>query len=566
MERNGAQLIVDCLKGEGVEYVFGVSSSAVLPLLDVFYHHPELRYVQAQHEMGGMYMANGYARVSRRTAVCLVGPGPAITNCASGVSQAYNTAVPSLLIAIEDGTRVYGLGFSLHHGLDAVSVLQPVTKLAMRVERAERIPDMMRMAFRLSQTGRRGPIYLGIPRDILDERVDVELVPPDRSRVMTVPRADSQDLCRVAEVLLAAERPVAFAGGEVTWAQTEAELLELAELLAMPVIAMEGQKGVVPEDHPLAFGTVGIHGSPFATATLQQADVLLAVGSPFTQFTTIGFGHQVVPKEARIVQIDADPAELGKVYPVEAGAVGDIRSALQSLIVQVRKGRLDHSPYTDSPRVKELMRRKEKHVEALLASSSKRDGTIRADRLVLDLRKALPRDAIVVAQSGGTHGWFEYAFEALTPNYGLGSWHPMGAEYPETLGAKLALPDRVVVCLLGDGSMMMTLAELATAGTHNIPVLAVVRHNNCFGNMRDTQIKRHGGRFIGTDILVPHLANVARECGLYAERIEKPEQIVPTVQKALESGRPALLEVMMDPAPENLVPPGTIPSEVRKIE
>lgn len=555
MERSGAQLIADCLKVERVDYVFGVSSSGVLPLLDVFYHHPELRYVQAQHEMGGMYMANGYARVSRRTGVCLVGPGPAITNCASGVSQAYYTAVPSLLMAIEDGTPVYGLGSSLHHGLDAVTVLKPVTKLAIRVERVERIPDMMRMAFRLCQTVRRGPVYLGIPRDILDERTDVELVPPGRYRVTTLPRADSEDLSRVAQVLLAADRPVALAGGEVTWAEANSELVELAELLAMPVIAMEGHKGVVPEDHPLALGTAGIHGSPFAVETLQQADVILAVGSPFSQFTTIGFLHQVVPREARIVQVDADPTEVGKVYPVEVGAVGDIRSSVRNLIMQVRKERPEHGPYTESPRVKELMLRKEKHREALLAGSARHAGLVPAERLVFELRKALPRDAVVVGESGGTHGWFEYAFEALTPTYGLGSWHPMGAEYSEMLGAKLALPDRVVVCLLGDGSMMMALAELATAGAYSIPVLAVVRHNNSFGNMRETQIKSYGGRFIGTDIPVPHLANIARECGLYAERIEKPEQILPAAQRALESGRPALLEIMMDPAPENLAPP-----------
>ena len=569
MERSGAELIVRSLKEEGVKHLFGVSSTAVLPLLDVIYHHPEVRYVQAQHEQGGMYMANGYARVSRSTGVCLVGSGPAITNCISGVAQAYHTAVPSLLIGIEDGTGVYGLGSSLHHGLDAVSVLKPVTKLAIRVERAARITDLMRMAFCLTQTGRRGPVYLGIPGDILYDRVDdsdTELVSPEHSRITRVPRADPQDLARAAEVLVASERPVILAGGEVTWAQAEAELLELAELLAIPIIAMEGEKGVVPEDHPLALGVLSVYDAPLAAHAMRDADVILAVGSPFSQYTTLGFRHRVIPKGARIIQIDADPAEVGKIYPVTVGVVGDIRNALQHLLIEVKERQGGRNSFMEVPRIQNLLGCKREQHEALVALAARPSKLVTAARLILDLRKALPREAIVVGESGGTHVWFEYGFEALAPTYGLGSWHPMGAEYSEMLGAKLAMPDRKMVCLLGDGSLMMALPELATAGAYGIPLLAVVRHNNCFGNMRDTQSKRYGGRFIGTDIPVPHLTNIARECGLYAERIEEQGQILQAVKRALESGWPALLEVMMDPAPENLFHPSGISSEARRIE
>ncbi len=555
MELTGAEIIVEGLKMEGVKYVFGMSATAALPLLDVFLRTPEIRYIQSQHEQGAMYMANGYARATGKTGICLVGPGPGITNCQSGAGPAYYSSVPTLLIGIEDNTRFCGLGAAMHHDLDTVSVMKPVTKLSIKAERAGRLPDLMRMAFRTSLAAKRGPVFLGVPRDVLNEKATVEFVGHDRYRVEQMPTASPEEIAKAAAILLGAKRPVALAGVEVPLCEAAPELVLLAELLGMPVGFSEGNKGIIPEDHPLALGTIGNNGRPYAHRVFQDADAILALGAPFTEFTTLRFEHQVIPKNARIVQIDVDPVDMGKIYPLEMGMVGDIKSILAALTRKIKEGMTGSRPWRENPRVKEFLQQKaawESEVEPLRAAV---DVPIRPYRLMNDLRKALPRDALVVGQSGSTHGWFEYAFESLTHTLDIGSWHPMGSEYCETLGAKLAQPDRTAVCILGDGSLMMTLSEIATAVKYNIPVLTVVRHNDIFGNMRHTQIHRFGGRFLGTDLPIPNLAHIAREFGAYSERVVEPDQIIPAVERALQSGKPAVLEMMVDKSPEWLLPP-----------
>jgi len=246
--------------------------------------------------------------------------------------------------------------------------------------------------------------------------------------------------------------------------------------------------------------------------------------------------------------------DMGKIYPIETGVVGDIKSILASLIGKIKGSMSDRSPWLESPRIKGLLKQKAAWEAAVGPMRRSADVPIRPYRLMNDLRKVLPKDALVCGQSGSTHGWFEYAFESLTHTLDIGSWHPMGSEYCKMLGAKLAQPDRAAVCILGDGSMMMTLPELATAVKYNIPVLAVVRHNDVFGNMRHSQIAQFGGRFIGTDLHIPNLANIAREFGAYGERVVEPDQIIPAVERALQSGKPALVEVMVDKSDEWLVP------------
>ncbi len=556
MEYTGAELIVEGLKLEGVSHIFGMASSEVLPLLDVVKRTPGIRYVQSQHEQWGAYMAAGYARASGRAGFCLVGPGPGTANCAAPLGQAFYTFAPTMLMAIEDPTRFYGLGPSMHHGLDSVAMMKPVTKMSIRVERAGRLPDLMRMGFRLALSPKKGPVFLAVPSDILGEKAPAAMVAPERSRVeRTAAAGPVADIRKIARILVEAKSPVALAGPEVCWGNAQAELAELAGLLAMPVAGPAGNKGIIPEDHPLALGVIGLHGRSYAHSTVREADVILALGAPFTEFATDRFEHKIIPANPRIVHLDITYEEPGKIYPIEFGLVGDIRANLGLLVREIRESRKASPPLDESPRMRELLKRKRDwETENAPARMSFRI-PINPQRLMADLRKALPREALVQAVSGCTSGWFEYSFESLTYTLGMGDWHPMGAEYSEALGAKLALPDTVVVPIMGDGSMMMCLSELATAVKYNIPVVAVVTHNDLFGNMRYTQMTRFGGEFIGTDLHIPNLANVAREFGAYGERVADPKDIIPAVKRALESGKPALLEMMMDTSPEALAHP-----------
>lgn len=555
MEGNGSQIIVEALKVQGIKHLFGMSASACLPLLDVVHGTPEISYIQSQHEQGALYMANGYARATGKVSACLVGPGPGTTNCQSGMGQAYHTFVPTFLMSIDDATRFHGLGSSLHHGLDAVACMKPVTKMSFRVERAARLPDLTRMAFRTALAPKRGPVYLSIPRDVLDETAKVKLIPPDNYLTDSKPAGSPDEITRAAKLLLKAKNPVALAGGEVGWSGSIPELVKLAELLAMPVAGAEGHKGVFPESHPLALGVIGLHGRPYAHETMQEADVILALGAPFTEFSTAWFSNLIIPEKAKIVHIDIDATELGKSYPIEVGIMGGIRKVLNALVQQVKEAKKSASGYKSSPRIKALLSKKEAWEDSIRSKKESNSIPILPQRLMNDLRKALPDDALVIGESGSTHGWFEYCFEAYTHTLGIGSWHPMGAEFCECLGAKIAMPDRVVVCLLGDGSMMMTLSEIATAVKYNIPLLTVVRHNEIFGNMRHTQMIHFPGRYIGTSLPIPNLANIASEFGAYSERVEKPGQIIPAVGRALKSSKPSLIEVMVDTSPESLAPP-----------
>lgn len=558
MEKKGSEILIEGLLVEGVKHLFGVSGSPLLPILDVLYNTPQIRYIQSQHEQAGMFMANGYSRAARKTGVCMVTRGPGATNCMTGIAQAYYTATPSLLIAAEEGDKFYGLETSLHHNTEGSVLFRPVTKLARRVERADRIPESLQAAFRLSSTGRRGPVFLAIPRNIMTEKAEVEFVTPEHSRVQNPPCGNPEDISRAVELLAMAKSPVALVGGGLAWSGAQEPLMRIAELLAMPVAGSRGNKGIIPEDHPLALGVIGQQSPPHLVETFQEADLVLAIGTTFDEFTTIRFSYRVIPKKAKMVQIDLDPAEIGKIYPVEVGILGDARRILEDILLELKERKTERAPWNENARVKKILLRKSEWEDRVRPLKSSNKIPIQRFRLLHDLRQALPRDAIVAAESGSTHGWFEYGFTAFEHTTQIGGWHPMGSEFCESLGAQVALPDRRVVCVTGDGSIMMSLQELATAVTYKIPVLCVVCHNNLFGNMHYSQLKRYGGRFIGTNINVPNLANIAKEFGAYGERVEDPGQIIPAVRRALDSGKPSLLDVILDTSPENLAPPGSI--------
>ncbi len=553
MELTVAEVLVGGLKSAGVKVIFGVSGSALLTTLDVLHRTPEIRYVQSQHEQAAMYMANGYARQARQVGICLVSPGPGETNCLSGLAQAYYTSTPSVLIAAQESTKFLGLGASIHHDLDSPRIFAPVTKLAIRVGRKDRLQESLQRGLTTALSGRKGPCFLGIPSDFLKEKVDVDRVEL-RLHLAKPPRGNQQDIEAVADLLQKAKRPFIFAGGGINLAGAHQELLQLAELMNIPVAATKGHSGIFPADHPLGLGTLSVGCAPLTRQAYKDADVILGIGCSFPYTVTPGFSVPM-SKSAKIAHIDIDPTELGKIVPVEAGVAGDAKLVLQDLL-ETLKDRGYAERRTDQPSewVQELARRKAEWAEEILPLKTSNKVPIQNYRLMSDLRKALPRNALVSADSGGTSGWFERAFDALAANT-LGGWHPLGAEFCEAMGVKVASPETPVVCITGDGSMMMSLQEWATAVANDIPVICVVLHNGLFGNMRYQQIKQFGSRFIGTELPIPNLANIAREFGAHAERVEDPDQIIPSVERALESRRPALLEFMVDASAENLVPP-----------
>ncbi|MFH1560194.1 MAG: thiamine pyrophosphate-binding protein, partial [Chloroflexota bacterium] len=402
MERTGAELVIECLKAEGVSHIFGVTGSPFLTILDVLYSTPEIQYVMTQHEQGASYMAEGYARTSGKPGVVLVTHGMGLTNAFTGAVSAFNCSTPYIMLCPENSTMEYGRGASNRGEMDQVAVMKPVTKLAVRVERVERIPEMMQRAFRAATTGRPGPVYVGLVRDVLRGKADVPVLPPERYRPLARPRGNPQDIDRALNLLLKAQRPVVLAGGGVNMAQANDELLNVAERLAAPVASTAGHKGIIPEDHPLALGAAGYQAREPALQALRQADVILSLGSTFCANTTAEYTDKVLNKKAKVIQVDIDPFEIGKNWPVDVDIVGDAKAVLQDLLQGLNERKIDRRPVEQVPFVRQVMEWKAAWQDKWKAEMASDKIPIQRMRLLADLRKALPKDAIV----GGTEvGW-----------------------------------------------------------------------------------------------------------------------------------------------------------------
>ena len=547
----GAEVIVDCLKAEGVQFVFGVIGSSILDLLDVLYRTPEIRYIPTQHEQAAAFMADGSARVTGKTGVCTATCGPGVTNMVTGVAGAYNESSPVIVIGGDIHTNHFGKGPSNFHEINQENLFRPITKLSRRVEQASRIGEFMRIAFRTAQSGRKGPVFLGIPRNIQKEKMAEEIWPKDRYRSESIVQGDSRLIDQACEMLLKAKSPVMLAGGGVQWSKAEQEVLNLAELMGIPIVV--SHKGVVTEDHPWSMGVVGMVGYPMAMDQMGKADLILALGCTFNQVTTASYTDRIIPREAKIIQVDIDPGEFGKSFPIEIGITGDIRSVLLEMMDQLKA---EGKKRNKEGRLKEVTFAKEEWEKRLLAEGAASEAVpIHRLRLMRDLGKVLGQDAILAAESGATHGWFYYGFKTYSRILEPGDLSCMGSGWCMAMAAKLAYPERPVVSVTGDGAFMMTLNELATAVNNKIPVVVVVPHNEVYGNVRRKQFEHFEGRFAGSELYIPNLAKVAQSFGAYGERVEKPGDIIPALERALSSGKPAVLDVVIDNLRENLEPP-----------
>lgn len=548
--KNGAEIIVDCLKADGVKHVFGVIGSSILDFLDVLYRTPEITYVRAQHEQGAAFMADGYARATGKPGVCTSTCGPGVTNMVTGIAGANNESSPVIAILGDIHTKHYGKGPANFHEIDQENLFRPITKMSKRIESADRIEEFMRMAFRTAQSGRKGPVYLGIPRNIQKEKAPSNIWPKESYRTEAVVKGDPKFIDQACDMLLAAKSPAMLVGGGARWSQAETEILQLAERVGIPVAA--SHKGFVTEDHPWSVGVVGMTGNPVAMDVIAEADVILGLGCTFNQVTTASYTNRVIPEGAKIIQIDIDPLEMGRNFPIALGIVGDLKAVLQDMIEKVSP-EVNNSDKGD--RLKKILSAKEAFEKRLVDEGAASDSVpINRLRLMTDMNKVVDKNAIVSAESGSTHGWFYYGFKSYTPLLEPGDLSCMGSGWCMAMGAHFAYPDRQVVSFIGDGAFMMTLNELATAVDHKIPIVVIVEHNEVYGNVRRKQIEHFEERFAGSELYIPDLAQVARAFGAFGERVEKPGEIIPAMERALSSGGPAVLDVVVDKSWDSLEP------------
>jgi thiamine pyrophosphate-dependent acetolactate synthase large subunit-like protein len=546
----GAQAIVEALKKEGVTFVAGFPGQGTEKIISVLHDTPEIQSILTRHERVAMDIIDGYARVKGEPGVALASAGPGAAHAFAGLGQSASDCVPVLLLQGQVPQRA--LGTDATQEMDILAAFRPVTKWQIRVNHVERIPEVMRRAFTALRSGRGGPVVLELPRDVTEAEAPADKLAyrPVRRRYRSAP--DPEDVGLAADILLGADNPVIYAGAGVLWAEAWQELLAIAELLTIPVMTTLNGKSAFPEDHPLSLGLGGFPMSRLGTLqayeVAKETDVLLAVGNRFRPRAT---GDLPWPPDVKLIHVDVDPCEIGKVYPADCALVGDAKLALGALLDALRS---EASSARQKPRndiLEQIAVLRKRWWDRLLPKMTSQEAPINPYRLTYELMQTLDRrQTIMIHDAGFPRGHVSHVYESLIPRgyLGMGGQSEMGWSLGAAMGAKLAQPELLVVHVIGDGAFGMTGMDLETAVRCQIPILTILSNNSSLGITKSVIAD---GKYHMVN-LTGNYAQVAEGLGAYGERVEDPDEIGPAVYRALDElaqGRPALLEFITAPWP-----------------
>jgi thiamine pyrophosphate-dependent acetolactate synthase large subunit-like protein len=543
-EMNSGQAVIELLKAEGIQHIFGIVGSTFLDVLDRLYDDRSVEYINVRHEQGAAFMADGLARATGKPSACLVTSGPGATNLLTGMAAAYVAHSP--VVAITGGPMSAHYDKDAFQEYDLLSMFKPVTKLALQIKQPARIAELMRYAFRMAMSGRKGPVYVEIPRDILNNRtVSVDILPPHRYRSDVPVPPNAQVIEQVLPMLSEAERPLMVLGGGVNWAGATDLARQFSDRFSIPVITAYGRNDAVANDHPLYIGPLGRAGSSEAATACQRADLLFVVGSRLGHFSTY-YDNRYIQSNTRIIQIDIDQRDFGRTYPITLGIQADAGEALAALLQ--RFDRSDHSgcssAWQEEAKGLRAQRQNRLQEEESLATLP-----LKPQRVYAELRHVLPPETLVALDAGAAPAYgydrlqFSHPRTFLTP-LDLGG---LGFAFPVALGAKLGRPASPVVAVHGDGGFLMNAQELETAVRHGINVVTIVMNNNCWGSEKAYQKHFYQERYIGADIGNPRYDRFAELFGAQGYYVEQPDQIGDAVQAALACGKPAVIEIPIDP-------------------
>jgi acetolactate synthase-1/2/3 large subunit len=548
----GATFIAACLEQEGVSKVFGQCGHTNYALIDSC-HKRGIEYVSFRHEQLATHAADAYYRVSHKLAVVNVHLSPGLTNTLTGVVTAAADSTPMVVIC--GNTPSYHHAKEPHQGIrfhaDASQgdIFRPICKRVWRVDDAKFLPDIMPRALNVAQTGRPGPVLIDVPMDVFSQQLDADIV--TLSRRPNYPRtiADPNGIAAAVKVLLEAKKPVLFVGNGILLSEACDELREFVELSRIPVATTLMGKGVFPEDHPLSLGMTGIWGSRVANDTTREADVILAIGTAFGEADCSSwdtrFTFSMPP--SRLIQIDIDPQEIGKIYPVEVGIVGDAKVTLRELTRQLQEAGHPVEPYSRET----LARRKQSWRDELEETQKDEGKPIHPARLLAELIEAAPKDAIMVTDVGWNKNGAGQQLLSLTPRSFItsGGMATMGFSPGAAIGAKLGAPDRRVVCLVGDGGLMSALGALATCVELNVPILFLLFNNFCYSTIRTVGTTYFKNAY-GTEFTTPNgepynpdFVLMAKAFGIESDLVIEPACLGQALKKAFAAEGPYLLEV-----------------------
>lgn len=548
----GAKALIQALEKEGVDVVFGLPGGANLPIYDALVD-ANFRHILVRHEQSAAHMADGYARIKRKAGVCFATSGPGATNLITGIATAYADSSP--VVAVTGQVPLAMIGKDAFQETDIIGVANPCTKYSFQPRAATEIPEVVKKAVYIAESGRPGPVLVDIPKDVQQATADMKF--PDLIKVRGYNpnvEADLSETARAVELLLNAERPIIMAGGGVILSGAFSELQALAELVQIPVVTTFKGKGAFPENHPLAMGPIGMHGHAEANKIILEADCILAVGARFSDRSVGKFDE--FGKGMSIIHMDIDPAEIGKNKSVDVALVGDVKSSLRTLVKMFSKKMIKRN--SDSP----WLKRRKELIQYYAETLKDYPREITAKKSLKKLRELLPANAIVTTEVGQCQMWASLHFDVIAPgtffsSTGLGT---MGFGFPASIGAKAARPDVPVVDIAGDGSFNMTENSLAVSVLDKLPVIVFLMNNYMLGMVAQWQRTFYNRRYSGVhQYRCPDYVKIADAYGAQGIRAESMQELEKAIKGALKSDVATVIDIPIDPDEDvyPFVAPGT---------
>ncbi len=544
MKLNGAELIIKMLQRHGVSIVAGIPGGASLPLYDAL-SQSDLRHVLARHEQGAGFIAQGMARATGRPAVCLGTSGPGATNLLTAIADAKLDSIPLVAITAQVSRKM--IGTDAFQEIDTYGLTIPITKHNFQVRSISELLEVLPDAFRIATSGRPGPVVVDVPKDVQTETIEIDAL-PDAARPDRVPSIAREDLKRAAEMINSAQRPMLLIGAGIIAAEASNDLLRLMDKASIPAASTLLGLGAIPNDHPLFIGMVGMHAARYTNFLLEECDLLMGIGVRFDDRAT-GKAAEFCPN-AKILHVDIDPSELGKIKNPSLGIPADAGEFLRTIV-----------PLIESRPSREWIG----HIAMLrgrypLVTPGASD-PLRPYGIIRYAAEMLPHDAIVATDVGQHQMWVAQAYPFSHPRQLLtsGGLGTMGFGLPAAIGAALAMPEREVVCFSGDGSLLMNIQELATAAEENVNVKIILLNNEHLGLVRQQQQLFYGERFHASKFHAnTDFAAIARGFDVNAIDLGRVEDPIASLAEALSTPGPCLINVPID-AKENvfpMVPPG----------
>ena len=531
MKITGSRALLECLKREGVDTIFGYPGGAVIPIYDMIYQFPDIQHILVRHEQGAGHMAEGYALATGKVGVCLATSGPGATNLVTPIADAMMDSVP--LVAITGQVKTSAIGTDAFQEADITGITMPITKHNWLVKDVTKLPEIIAEAFHIARSGRPGPVLIDIPVDI--SRAEFEYTPIEEVNIPTfkpTTKGHSRQIQRAAELIAEAKRPVLYVGGGAIYSGAYEVIKDLAERTNTPVTTTLKGLGAFPETHPLSMGMLGMHGTAYANYAISECDLLIAVGARFDDRVT-GKVDEWVPT-AKIIHIDVDPAEIGKVLPADVPIVGDVKAVLIELLKLVEPA--FHPEW--NARVTQWKTDFPLHYPM--------DGILHGQQVIEQIGAITNHEAIVVTDVGQHQMWAAQFYKCLRPRQfitsgGLGT---MGFGLPAAIGAQFGAPDKPVFCVSGDGSIQMCIQELMVATIYKLPIKICILNNQFLGMVRQWQELFWESHYSNVDLEAsPDFVKLAEAYGAHAIRCSSPSGVEAALAEAMAiTDRPTVLD------------------------